>query len=299
MKKSLIKWASLAALATLVPTNLLMVGDLASNHVQAATDLNFDQGSMNDEEYVRNILTQFNELDGYQSEMVDDETGSSTVTVYDKASGGTKVTSFTAASEFNEEMTMTYYIYDDGTNVSDELGYLDSSAIYMVEINPDYQAQVDEVRAQMGDALVLTPPAEGTESLATDNLFLAEEISFTEITKDGDVVKATIDAESYISDNPEMAELYPEGTQFSMVYTIDPAAGSVTSSLTIDVDEEALASESSDDELGVSIASLMVDTTVNVVMTATDEKVPTADELNTITQEEFQQLLTDVGLETY
>ena len=299
MKKSLIKWASLAALATLVPTNLLMVGDLASNHVQAATDLNFDQGSMNDEEYVRNILTQFNELDGYQSEMVDDETGSSTVTVYDKASGGTKVTSFIAASEFNEEMTMTYYIYDDGTNVSDELGYLDSSAIYMVEINPDYQAQVDEVRAQMGDALVLTPPAEGTESLATDNLFLAEEISFTEITKDGDVVKATIDAESYISDNPEMAELYPEGTQFSRVYTIDPAAGSVTSSLTIDVDEEALASESSDDELGVSIASLMVDTTVNVVMTATDEKVPAADELNTITQEEFQQLLTDVGLETY
>lgn len=299
MKKSLIKWASLAALATLVPTNLLMVGDLASNHVQAATDLNFGQGSMNDEEYVRNILTQFNELDGYQSEMVDDETGSSTVTVYDKASGGTKVTSFIAASEFNEEMTMTYYIYDDGTNVSDELGYLDSSAIYMVEINPDYQAQVDEVRAQMGDALVLTPPAEGTESLATDNLFLAEEISFTEITKDGDVVKATIDAESYISDNPEMAELYPEGTQFSMVYTIDPAAGSVTSSLTIDVDEEALASESSDDELGVSIASLMVDTTVNVVMTATDEKVPAADELNTITQEEFQQLLTDVGLETY
>lgn len=299
MKKSLIKWASLTALATLVPTNLLMVGDLASNHVQAATDLNFDQGSMNDEEYVRNILTQFNELDGYQSEMVDDETGSSTVTVYDKASGGTKVTSFIAASEFNEEMTMTYYIYDDGTNVSDELGYLDSSAIYMVEINPDYQAQVDEVRAQMGDALVLTPPAEGTESLATDNLFLAEEISFTEITKDGDVVKATIDAESYISDNPEMAELYPEGTQFSMVYTIDPAAGSVTSSLTIDVDEEALASESSDDELGVSIASLMVDTTVNVVMTATDEKVPAADELNTITQEEFQQLLTDVGLETY
>lgn len=299
MKKSLIKWASLAALATLAPTNLLMVGDLASNHVQAATDLNFDQGSMNDEEYVRNILTQFNELDGYQSEMVDDETGSSTVTVYDKASGGTKVTSFIAASEFNEEMTMTYYIYDDGTNVSDELGYLDSSAIYMVEINPDYQAQVDEVRAQMGDALVLTPPAEGTESLATDNLFLAEEISFTEITKDGDVVKATIDAESYISDNPEMAELYPEGTQFSMVYTIDPAAGSVTSSLTIDVDEEALASESSDDELGVSIASLMVDTTVNVVMTATDEKVPAADELNTITQEEFQQLLTDVGLETY
>lgn len=299
MKKSLIKWASLAALATLVPTNLLMVGDLASNHVQAATDLNFDQGSMNDEEYVRNILTQFNELDGYQSEMVDDETGSSTVTVYDKASGGTKVTSFTAASEFNEEMTMTYYIYDDGTNVSDELGNLDSSAIYMVEINPDYQAQVDEVRAQMGDALVLTPPAEGTESLATDNLFLAEEISFTEISKDGDVVKATIDAESYISDNPEMAELYPEGTQFSMVYTIDPAAGSVTSSLTIDVDEEALASESSDDELGVSIASLMVDTTVNVVMTATDEKVPAADELNTITQEEFQQLLTDVGLETY
>lgn len=299
MKKSLIKWASVAALATLVPTSLLMVGDLASHHVQAATELNFNQGSMSDEDYVRSILTQFNELDGYQSEMVDDETGSSTVTIYDKASGGTKVTSFIAASEFNEEMTVTYYMYDDGTSISDELGYLDSSAAFMVDINPDYQAQVDEVRAQMGDALVLMPAAEGTEILASDNLFLAEDIAFTEITKDGDVVKATIDAESYITDNPEMAEFYPEGTQFSMVYTIDPAAASVTSSLTIDVDEETIASESTGDELGVSVASLMVDTTVNVVMTATDEKVPAADELNTITQEEFQQLMTDIGLETY
>lgn len=53
------------------------------------------------------------------------------------------------------------------------------------------------------------------------------------------------------------------------------------------------------DELGVSVASLMVDTTENVVMTASDEKVPAADELNTITQEEFQQLMTDIGFETY
>lgn len=299
MKKSLIKWASVAALATLVPTSLLMVGDLASQHVQAATKLNFDQGSMNDEDYVRSILTAFNELDGYQSEMVDDETGSSTVTIYDRASGGTKLTSFVAASEFNEEMTVTYYMYDDGTSISDELGYLDSSAAFMVDINPDYQAQVDEVRAQMGDALVLTPAAEGTESLATDNLFLAEDIIFTEITKDGDVVKATIDTESYIKDNPEIAEFYPAGTQFSMVYTIDPVAASVTSSLMIDVDEEAIASESTGDELGISVTSLMADTTVNVVMTATDEKVPAADELNTITQEEFQQLMADAGLDTY
>lgn len=72
---------------------------------------------------------------------------------------------------------------------------------------------------------------------ASDNMFLAEAIEFTEITKEGDVVTVTIDAESYMSENPEMSSLYPEGTQFSMAYTFDPATTSVTSTLTIDVDE--------------------------------------------------------------
>ncbi|MGO4928895.1 hypothetical protein ACTQ5J_09915 [Fundicoccus sp. Sow4_F4] len=36
--------------------------------------INFDQGSMSDEEYIRSVLTQFNELDGYRSKMSDEMT---------------------------------------------------------------------------------------------------------------------------------------------------------------------------------------------------------------------------------
>ncbi|MGO4940439.1 hypothetical protein ACTQ45_10505 [Fundicoccus sp. Sow4_D5] len=42
---------------------------------------------------------------------------------------------------------------------------------------------------------------------ASDNMFLAEAIEFTEITKEGDVVTVTIDAESYMTENPEMSSL--------------------------------------------------------------------------------------------
>lgn len=57
--------------------------------------INFDQGSMSDEEYIRSVLTQFNELDGYRSKMSDEMTGGSTVMIYDKATEATKVTKVT------------------------------------------------------------------------------------------------------------------------------------------------------------------------------------------------------------
>lgn len=41
---------------------------------------------------------------------------------------------------------------------------------------------------------------------------------------------------------------------------------------------------------------MLSDTNVNVVMTPSDEKVPSMDELTTITAEEFRQILADIGL---
>lgn len=299
MKKQLLKLASLALLATVLPVTIQSVGEFSSRQLLAATQVNFDQDSLSDEAYVRHILTQFNELDGYRSEMIDELTGGSTVTVYDRASAGTKVETVIAASEYNEEMTLLNYVYDDGTTVSDEVAYLESSVSYMSDLYPDYEAQVEELREQVGKALVLTPPVEGLEVEGANNMFLTEALEFTAITKEGDVVKATIDFNSYTVEHPDMAALYPEGTQFSMMYTIDPATASVTSTLTIDIDEEALAAESSEDELGISVASLLSDTTVNVVTTATDEKVPALDELTTITEADFQEIVSQIGLEYY
>lgn len=299
MNKGLIKWASVLALATALPMSMWSVGELADVQVQAATEVNFDQGSMSDEEYVRHILTAFNELDGYRSEMVDEMTGGSTVTIYDKVTKGTKVETVIAASEYNEEMTLLNYVYDDGTTVSDEVAYLESSISYMSAMNPDFEGQVEELRAQVGDVLVVMPPVEGLEVEPKDNMFLAEDLEFTEVTKEGDVVTASIDAESYMAKHPEVASVYPEGTKFAMVYTVDPAAASVTSTLSIDVDEEALAEEESGNELGISVASMLSDTKVKVVTTATDEKVPSIDELNTMTNEEFQKIVTELGIEYY
>lgn len=55
---------------------------------------------MSDEEYIRSVLTQFNELDGYRSKMSDEMTGGSTVMIYDKATEATKVTTVIVASDY-------------------------------------------------------------------------------------------------------------------------------------------------------------------------------------------------------
>lgn len=290
MKKWIKKWAMFLLLTVMV---------LPSFHVSAASEIDFEQGSMSDEEYVRHVLTQFNELDGYRSEMLDEMTGGSTVMIYDKAVGVTKITTHMMANAYTDEMTIIQYVYDDGTMVSDEVAYLESSIPLMSEIYPEFETQVEELRAQMGDKLVIQPPMEGAEATEAAAAFVVDDIVFSEVTKEGDVVKATLDEATYLAENPVMAQSYPENTKFLMLYTIDPAAGSVTSTLTIDVDEDAVASEESSDEMGISLAAMMSDMTVNVVVTATDEKVPSLDELPTITDEEYQQLLTDIGIEAY
>ena len=83
-----------------------------------------------------------------------------------------------------------------------------------------------------------------------------------------------------------------------MTYSIDPAAQAIKSTMTIDVDESAM-EESSDDDSGISLASLITDSTVVIVTQATDEKVPAIEDLNTITEEEFDQILQDAGLDLY
>lgn len=308
MKKSLVKLARALAFTTVLPAAATLVTEVAPIQVQAAATIDFEQGSKSDEEYVRDILKQFNELDAYHSEMKDEVSGGTTTTTYDSQTGGTKVESYIPASEYSDEMTMTYYFYDDGTMIYDELGYLKSSASYMSLAYPDYEAQLKTVEEQMGDALVLTPPSEAAEELedidvtgtsgATDELFVPEDLVFQEVTKEGDVVTATVDMSTYIEENPELAEFYPANTQYSMTYSIDPAAQTITSTMTIDVDESAM-EESSDDDLGISLASLITDSTVVIVTQATDEKVPAIEDLNTITEEEFDQILQDAGLDLY
>ena len=219
--------------------------------------------------------------------------------IYDKAVGVTKITTHMVANAYTDDMTIVQYVYDDGTMVSDEVAYLESSIPLMSEIYPEFETQVEELRAQMGDKLVIQPPMEGAEATEAAAAFVVDDIVFSEVTKEGDVVKATLDEATYLAENPDMAQSYPENTKFLMLYTIDPAAGSVTSTLTIDVDEDAVASEESSDEMGINLAAMMSDMTVNVVVTATDEKVPSLDELPTITDEEYQQLLTDIGIEAY
>ena len=75
MKKQLLKLASLALLATVLPVTIQSVGEFSSRQLLAATQVNFDQDSLSDEAYVRHILPQFNELDGYRSEMIDELLG--------------------------------------------------------------------------------------------------------------------------------------------------------------------------------------------------------------------------------
>ena len=72
MKKSLVKLAGALAFTTILPAAATLVTEVAPIQVQAAATIDFEQGSKSDEEYVRDILKQFNELDAYHSEMKDE-----------------------------------------------------------------------------------------------------------------------------------------------------------------------------------------------------------------------------------
>lgn len=152
--------------------------------------------------------------------------------------------------------------------------------------------------------MVVTPPLEGMEDsfdAELDQAYITEGLVFSEVTKEGEIVRGTLYMDAYFEAVPEAKEslaVFPEGTVYQVAYEVDAAEQTLTSITNIDVPEQEETESESDIE-GISVAGFMTDSEVRVVARPSAEIIPALEELDTLSREEFEQIVKDAGIEAY
>ena len=285
MKKNLIA-CGLAALLIASPQATIMNATSAS--VYAASEINFDQGSQSDEEYVQSVIDQFMALENLHAEVVNKDQADFDQTI------DIDTKNLIVRTETTGEFGGIMYSYDDGTTAQDAQFEID----LMKQIYSDSGDAVDEVAKELEGKYIVNqyPEAKGQISQmiesyknATDNLKEYE-------NKDG--VVTAYSEEMNISDNKDfapLAEIYGENTTVKQGVIVDPKAETLTFETIIDIDEEAL-EETEPDGLGISFNDYIQDSTSQVVLTPGSETLPALEDLDTISKEDLDKLLEEKGV---
>lgn len=304
--RKILTLSALAIALTLASPGILTVNLAVPSYVQAQAEVDFEQGSLNDEEYLRSIVAQFNELDTIESVSTSSGEGYETTStmVMDLESGAAKIESIIpAVSDTSEDVSVLTYLFEDGSTAMDEVAYLESMSDIYTTMDPEFLTKLEQVKEQVAGRLVMMPPAEEAPDLTESELsqlFQIDDIDFIEVTKDGDIVRGVVDTDSYFetfADAQESLSMFPEGTVYTITYEVNPVEETLTSITNIDIPEEAAESES--DLEGISVISMLSDSEVIVVSRATSEELPTVEEIDTLTSEEFDQILIEAGMENY
>lgn len=287
MKKNLVA-CGLAALLT--------VGSYASmqpvflSHVAAATEVNFDQAGMSDEEYVKSIIDQFMDLDLIHIEMEAEEGSDYTY------SADIDLKNMSMKTVSSGEYGGTSYSFDDGSSAMDT-----KSEIKMMQsIYVDNKEEILEIADEIKGKYILNeyPELKGQISKTVE--------AYKEIpgkvesyeNKDG-VIIATGPKEK-ISENDEsgqLAEIYGDNATIQTNLYIDPKAETVVVESIIDVDESQMEETTESEELGISLSSMVADSTSKILMTVGTVSVPKKEDLDIITKEEIDALLEEKGIE--
>lgn len=306
MKKTLLIGAAAFALALGAPV-ATVVNSNAPTVVQAQSEVDFEQGSMSDEEYLTHIIDQFNELEAIESVTTSTGEGqeSPSTMLVDLTSGAAKMeTTIPGLTEGEEGYSMVSYMFEDGSMAADEVIYLETMTEMYSSVDPEFETKLQEVKDQVAGRLVVTPPLEGMEDsfdAELDQAYNTEGLVFSEVTKEGEIVRGTLYMDAYFEAVPEAKEslaVFPEGTVYQVAYEVDAAEQTLTSITNIDVPEQEETESESDIE-GISVAGFMTDSEVRVVARPSAEIIPALEELDTLSREEFEQIVKDAGIEAY
>lgn len=287
MKKSIVAFGFVALMSTgIVPTTLT---NLSNPIVYAASTINFDQGSMSDEDYVKSVIDQFTKQDSIKLEYTsnDEENPMNAVAIIDLKNKKQKMTSELAG------LKSETYLYNDGT-VADST----STVLEMAKsINPENKEAMDEIIKTLEGKYITQdyPDAKGQiDNIIKNNITINETFDSFE-NKDGKVVaSSSIIPISEAPDGETLAQLYPKDTTYQTIVTVDPKAQTVTFETIIDVNEDSISSEESDDD--ISLSAFLKDNHNTMIMSTTDETVPSLDQLETTTKDEVNKLFEDKGL---
>ncbi|MGO4940436.1 hypothetical protein ACTQ45_10490 [Fundicoccus sp. Sow4_D5] len=261
--------------------------------VQAASVV--DLSTVENEATFKAVLAAFAALETVESQVtIENATQESLVTmVYDQAVAGMKHTTQIPEAELTSGMTLVVYLYDNGVEVSDMVKLLESTVAWTSKYDPNYEARVQEIAAAVDGRLV---KAEADNEAFTGfhlqgyQFFLNPDWQFSDFTVEGDLVKATVDLSDYLTANEErLVTYYPQGTHYSLVLEVDQAAQTLTSKMTLDIDED-LQREVYGNQVYANLQSAMTDTLISATHQATSERVPALEDLETISFEDYEEI---------
>ena len=273
---------------------MLLVAFWTPPLVEAASVI--DLSDVENEASFKEVLTEFASLDAVESQVViQNATQESLVTmVYDQEVAGMKHTTVIPEGEMTSGMTLVVYQYDNGVEVSDLVQLLESTVAWTGKYDPNYEARVQEIADAVAGRLVKSEasPEETFTGfhLQAYTFYLKPDWEFSDFKVEGDRVSATIDLTAYLAENVErLVTYYPEGTQYQLVLEIDRASDTITSKMTINIDEN-LQQELYGDQVYASLQSSLTDTVITATHQATSERVPALEDLVTISFDDYEEI---------
>lgn len=273
---------------------MLLVAFWTPPLVEAASVI--ELSDVENEASFKEVLTEFASLDAVESQVViQNATQESLVTmVYDQEVAGMKHTTVIPEGEMTSGMTLVVYQYDNGVEVSDLVQLLESTVAWTGKYDPNYEARVQEIADAVAGRLVKSEasPEETFTGfhLQAYTFYLNPDWEFSDFKVEGDRVSATIDLTAYLAENVErLVTYYPEGTQYQLVLEIDRASDTITSKMTINIDEN-LQQELYGDQVYASLQSSLTDTVITATHQATSERVPPLEDLVTISFEDYEEI---------
>ena len=257
--------------------------------VEAAAEINFDQGSMSDEEYVRNIIDQHLQLDALHMDYTSEEDEAYTFQA-DIDLKNLSMKTITSG-EYGSES----YSFDDGSTAMNTDTEIDMLKIIYTE----YEQEIDEVAKEIEDKFILTeyPELKGQVSKMIENFKTIPDDIETYENKDGVVSAYT--KEEKISENKQyatMVDIYGENATIQQGVVIDSKAKTLVFETKINVDEETMKDNESED-IGISMSELVTDSNSKITVTPSTEQVPRLEDLELITKDEINQMLEEKGIE--
>lgn len=255
-----------------------------------------DLNDVENEASLKEVLAEFATLEAVESQVViQNATQESLVTmIYDQEVAGMKHTTVIPESEMTSGMTLVVYQYDNGVEVSDLVQLLESTVAWTSKYDPNYEARVQEIADAVAGRLVKseTSPEDSFSGfhLQAYTFYLNPDWEFSDFKVESDLVLATIDLTAYLADNAErLVTYYPEGTQYQLVLEVDRASDTLTSKMTINIDED-LQQELYGNQVYASLQRSLTDTVITATHQATSDRVPALEDLATISFEDYEEI---------
>lgn len=275
---------------------ILMLGSLCSlSTVEASSGV--DLSRVENAETFKAVLTEFLELETVESQVtIQNATQESLVTmVYDQGVSGMKHTTQIPETELTTGMTLVVYLYDNGVEVSDMVQLLESTVSWTAQYDPNYAARVQAVADEVAGRLVKSEAdSEGNGftgfHLQPYQFYLNPDWEFLTVDVEGDTTRATVDLTDYLTANQErLVTYYPEGTTYQLTLEVDRVSQTLTSQMTINIDEERQ-QELYNNQVYATLQSAMTDTLITATHQATSERVPALETLSTISFEAYEAI---------